>query len=90
MAGNSFRRRFTALQQDCPLIREVRVCGVMIGIELAVDGAAVVKECLDRRLLVNCTQGVVIRLLPAMNLSEELAEEGADILSDVIQNLPRA
>jgi acetylornithine/succinyldiaminopimelate/putrescine aminotransferase len=87
--GEIFRRRFTALQQDCNLIRDVRVCGVMIGIELGLDGAAVVKECLDRRLLVNCTQGVVIRLLPAMNLSEELAEEGCDILADVIQNLPR-
>lgn len=87
--GEIFRRRFTALQQDCNLIRDVRVCGVMVGIELGVDGAAVVKECLDRRLLVNCTQGVVIRLLPAMNLSEELAEEGCEILSDVIRNLPR-
>ena len=61
----------------------------MIGIELGVEGAAVVKECLDRRLLVNCTQGTVIRLLPAMNLTEEQAEEGCDILSEVILNLPR-
>jgi len=87
--GEIFRRRFTALQKECDLIRDVRVCGVMIGIELAVEGAVVVKECLDRRLLVNCTQGVVIRLLPAMNLAEEQAEEGCDILTEVIQNLPR-
>ena len=87
--GEIFRRRFTALQQQCDLIREVRVCGVMIGIELGVDGAPVVKECLNRKLLINCTQGVVIRLLPAMNISAEQAEEGCDILSDVILNLPR-
>jgi acetylornithine/N-succinyldiaminopimelate aminotransferase len=61
----------------------------MIGIELAVDGAPVVKECLSRKLLVNCTHGNVIRLLPAMNLTEEQADEGCEILADVIGTLPR-
>ncbi len=87
--GEIFRRRFTALAAECDLIREVRVCGVMIGIELAIDGAPVVRECLARKLLVNCTHGTVIRLLPAMNLSEEQAEEGCEILADVIRALPR-
>jgi acetylornithine/succinyldiaminopimelate/putrescine aminotransferase len=42
---------------------------MMIGVELAIDGAAVVEACLEKNLLVNCTQGRVIRLLPAMTLS---------------------
>ena len=88
--GELFRRRLLALQEQCDVVREVRVAGVMIGIELAVEGAAIVKHCLDRKLLVNCTHGTVIRLLPAMNLPEELAEEGCDILIDVIRSLPRA
>jgi acetylornithine/N-succinyldiaminopimelate aminotransferase len=87
--GNLFRRRFTALKQECDVIREVRVAGVMIGIELAVEGTGVVKDCLARKLLVNCTHSTVIRLLPAMNLSMEQAEEGCDILTDVIRKLPR-
>jgi predicted acetylornithine/succinylornithine family transaminase len=87
--GELFRRRFTALAEECDVIREVRVCGVMIGLELAIDGTTVVKECLARKLLVNCTHGTVIRLLPAVNLTEEQAEEGCDILADVIRNLPR-
>ena len=46
---------------------------------------------LARRLLVNCTQSTVIRLLPAMNITEEQVEEGCDILCDVIANLrPRS
>jgi acetylornithine/succinyldiaminopimelate/putrescine aminotransferase len=77
------------LAKECGIVREVRVAGVMIGIELAVDGTSVVKECLAKRLLVNCTHGTVIRLLPAMNLTEEQAEEGCQILADVIRKLPR-
>lgn len=83
--GEFFSERFTALQQDVGIIKEVRVCGVMVGIELSIDGGAIVSECMKRGLLVNCTQGSVIRLLPAMNLNEELAESGFEILADVLR-----
>jgi acetylornithine/succinyldiaminopimelate/putrescine aminotransferase len=51
---------------------------------LTVPGAPVVEACLKRRLLVNCTQGNVIRLLPAMNLAPEQVEEGCDILAQAL------
>jgi acetylornithine/N-succinyldiaminopimelate aminotransferase len=88
--GELFQRRLTKLQQECDLIKEVRVAGVMIGVELTVDGNPAVAQCLERKLLINCTQGTTIRLLPAMNLSTEQAEEGCDILADVLRNLPRS
>ena len=71
-------------QQRCDVVREVRVLGMMIGIELSIDGAAVVQACLDRQLLVNCTQGRVIRLLPAMNVTPAEIEEGCDKLAEAI------
>ncbi len=80
-----FRKRFDALAKELEIIREVRVQGVMIGLELNIEGAPIVKKCLERRLLVNCTHGVVIRLLPAMNLSVEQAEEGCEILASVLR-----
>jgi acetylornithine/succinyldiaminopimelate/putrescine aminotransferase len=40
---------------------------------------------MNRKLLVNCTHGTVIRLLPAMNLSEQELHDGCDILCDVIK-----
>jgi acetylornithine/succinyldiaminopimelate/putrescine aminotransferase len=61
----------------------------MIGVELITDGTPVVKECLDRKLLVNCTHSTVIRLLPAMNLTPEQAEEGCEILAEAVRKLPR-
>ena len=59
----------------------------MIGVELAVDGAPVVKKCMERKLLINCTHNTVIRLLPAMNLSIEQAEEGCDVLIQAIKEV---
>ena len=83
--GEIFAGRLRQLQQECNLVRDVRVHGAMIGVELSIEGAATVKACLDRKLLVNCTHDTVIRLLPAMNLSEEQAHEGCDILAKVLK-----
>ena len=83
-AAAVFRRTLGELARRCDAVVDVRVLGMMIGVELSIDGAAVVQECLDRRLLVNCTQGKVIRLLPAMTITEAEAAEGCDILSEAI------
>lgn len=83
--GEVFRERLAALQAECSLVKELRVLGVMIGLELTVDGTPVVQGCLERGLLVNCTHGTVIRLLPAMNLSEQQAHDGCDILAEVLK-----
>ena len=82
--GELFRSRLTALAEECELIREVRVAGVMIGIELAVEGAPAVQACMDRGLLINCTQGNVLRFLPAMNLTEQEVHSGCDIVAEVL------
>lgn len=82
--GAAFRARFEALRPRCPLIQEIRICGTMIGIELSVDGTPIVDQCLGRRLLVNCTHGNVLRLLPALNLHDAQLKEGCDILEAVL------
>ncbi len=80
-----FRTRLTELAGQCEIIREVRVAGMMIGIELSVEGAAAVKACMERGLLINCTHATVIRLLPAMTLSDEQLHQGCDILAEVLK-----
>ncbi|MEX0978622.1 MAG: aspartate aminotransferase family protein [Pirellulales bacterium] len=83
--GEIFKQRLLAIKDECDVVREVRVLGVMIGIELSIDGTPVVEGCMDRKLLVNCTHDTVIRLLPAMNLSEAQLHEGCDILAAVLK-----
>lgn len=82
--GDVFRSRFEALAAKCPHIREVRVKGAMIGIQLGTDGAPIVAECLKRKLLINATHGTVIRLLPALNITDLQIDEGCSILEEVL------
>ena len=56
----------------------------MIGIELNVNGTSVVQRCMEQGLLINCTHGTVIRLLPAATLTEEQLHEGCEILCNAI------
>ena len=82
--GEKFAARLNALAAKSPLVREVRVKGAMIGAELAVDAAPVVAECLKRKLLINATHSTVLRLLPALNISDAEIDEGCDIIDDVV------
>ncbi len=82
--GERFRAHFESLKAKCPLVTEIRILGTMIGLQLAVEGAAVVQKCLERGLLINCTHGTVIRLLPAANISDEQIDEGCAILDEVL------
>jgi predicted acetylornithine/succinylornithine family transaminase len=79
-----FEQRFQELAEQCELIREVRVLGLMLGIQLNIEGTAIVQGCMDRGLLINCTQGNVLRMLPAMNLTEEQVNAGCDLLAEVL------
>jgi predicted acetylornithine/succinylornithine family transaminase len=82
--GEAFRRRFEALRPRCPLIVDVRARGTMIGIELASDGVPIVNACLKRRLLINCTHGTVLRLLPSLTLTDTELDEGCGILEEAL------
>lgn len=85
--GEKFKVRFESLKARCPLVLEIRIKGAMIGVELGIDGAAVVQGCLDRGLLVNSTHQTVLRLLPALNITDEQIDAGCDILDEVLLGL---
>jgi 4-aminobutyrate aminotransferase-like enzyme len=55
-------------------------------VELSAEGAPIVSECLQRGLLINCTQQNVLRLLPAMTLTDAELDEGCELLVDVLRN----
>ncbi len=50
-------------------IKDVRIKGLMAGIELFENGETLVNQMLEENVLVNCTNENVIRLLPPLNIS---------------------
>lgn len=85
--SEKFRRHFLKLQEELPIIEEVRVRGMMIGIDLTIDATPAVAACMQRGLLINATHETVVRLLPALNVTDEDVEQGCEILTDVLRQM---
>jgi acetylornithine/N-succinyldiaminopimelate aminotransferase len=83
--STQFENQLSPLVDSLPIVSDLRIQGLMIGLELCVDATPIVQQCLEQRLLVNCTQGNVLRLLPAMTLSDDQLNEGCGILTDILQ-----
>lgn len=81
-----FLQRLSAMKEKCSWIEEIRIRGVMVGIQLSIEGAPLVEACRQRQLLINCTHSTVIRLLPALTLSDAELEQGCDVLEEVLVN----
>jgi acetylornithine/N-succinyldiaminopimelate aminotransferase len=83
-----FGQRLESLKTADIGIRNVRRCGLMIGIELAFPGANLVRRCLDEGLVVNCTHDTILRMLPAYTITREEADHGMDILEKCLRAAP--
>ena len=73
---------------DIPEFVEVRNKGLMIGCQFNADIAPLAKLALDNQLLINVNGGgKVIRLLPALNISESEVEQLIESLSNIVHTL---
>jgi predicted acetylornithine/succinylornithine family transaminase len=82
-----FRGRFEALRDELPIIEQVRVQGLMVGLELSIPAAPAVAACMQRGLLINATHDTVVRLLPPLNVTAEQVDQGCEIISNVLQEM---
>ena len=84
--GKHVMDRVRAIQDKLPgTVREVRGLGLMIGIELAVDAAAVWRELIARGFICNLSHGVTLRLLPALTIDKADLDAFIDTLEDILR-----
>lgn len=98
--GAKLRTRLRALQEEYPVIGDVRGLGLMVGIEFtAADGEpdpetakAVIQKCLDERLiLLPCgTYGNVIRWIPPLIIDDSHLDEALSIFAGALREVAAA
>jgi len=74
-----------ALQDRYEVIKEVRGIGLMLGVELNIEGKGIVEKCLERGLLINCTHDKVLRLMPALNITKKEIDKAIRILNEALR-----
>ncbi len=85
--SSRFEDFFTQLKEELPIIEEVRVCGAMIGVDLSINAMPAVQKAMDRGLLLNATHDTVVRLLPALNVTEEDVTQGCQVIAEVLREM---
>ncbi len=86
--GAELRAGLEAVQRDLPIVREVRGRGLMLGLRLHHSAEAVQKELYKAGLIVNCTAGDVLRIVPPFVITEPQIQEGLQRMRTVLARFP--
>jgi acetylornithine/N-succinyldiaminopimelate aminotransferase len=87
--GGELRQGIEQLAAKFDFIREVRGEGLIVGIDLSIDGAAIVTEALRGGLLINCTHEHILRLLPPFIIRHKDVTEFLNKLEKALQQATR-
>ena len=90
--GDATMTRLRKFAESCPAIKDVRGRGLFIGIELDPSakrasfeqGSDVVSRCLDRGVVINATQGTVLRLAPPVTIDQDQLDNGLTVIEQVL------
>ena len=88
--GTELREGLTTLAKKFDFIREIRGEGLIIGIELSIDGTPFVTEAMRRGLLINCTHDFTLRLLPPFILTKAQVRDFLRLFESVLESTPKA
>jgi acetylornithine/succinyldiaminopimelate/putrescine aminotransferase len=82
--GKIFTKGLEKLKNRFPFARSVRGKGLLLGLELEMEGAKIVDECMAEGLLLNCTAYKVLRFAPPLTITEKEISRGLGILEKVL------
>jgi len=82
--GDYFKSRLMELS-DLPVVKEVRGEGLMLAVELKVQGKEIVKQLLEQGFIINCTHDVVLRILPPFVINEKQIDKFMRALKPMLE-----
>jgi predicted acetylornithine/succinylornithine family transaminase len=83
--GDEYRVQLNELARKYEFIKEVRVYGLMIGVELKMSGKQLVLDAIEHGMLMNCTHEVVLRMLPPYTITAQEVDRSLTILDKLFK-----
>jgi acetylornithine/N-succinyldiaminopimelate aminotransferase len=84
-----FIKRLEDLKAEFPaLVKEVRGKGLLLGMELTKEGDQIVRACLEKGFLINCTAGNVLRFIPPLIVQGKDIDQLVEALRGIFSRLP--
>ena len=85
--GSYFLGRLRQVLHGCDAVRDIRGVGLMIGIEIDGDCSGLVDAAREMGVLINCTAGNVIRIVPPLVIKKEEIDAAVDVMGHLISDL---
>ncbi|NLO89910.1 MAG: acetylornithine transaminase [Clostridia bacterium] len=85
--GSYLFEKLEGLKRKYGFIMDIRGLGLLLGMELSIDGGKIVDLCREKGLLINCASQKVLRFLPPLNITREHVDEAVEILDKVMGSL---
>ncbi|HZA57220.1 MAG TPA: aspartate aminotransferase family protein [Candidatus Udaeobacter sp.] len=82
--GKAFVQELQRLKDRFAFIQNIRGKGLILGLELEMEGAKIVEACMQKGLLINCTAYKVLRFVPPLTITQREIERGLSILEEVL------
>jgi predicted acetylornithine/succinylornithine family transaminase len=82
--GKYLAQGLERLKERFSFARAIRGKGLILGLELEMEGAKIVEACMDEGLLLNCTAYKVLRFVPPLTITAKEIERGLAILEKVL------
>ncbi len=85
--GDYFLSKLRGLKERFSFIKDVRGKGLIIGVELGIEGNQIVEKMMQKGFLINCTSGNVLRFLPPLIITKEEIDQILTALEDVFKEV---
>ena len=83
-SGMYFKEKLLDLKSRHAIIEDVRGMGLLLGMKLKIDGAPIVKQCMQNGFLINCIQERILRFIPPLIISREEIDQLVECLDGVL------
>ncbi|HPG53995.1 MAG TPA: acetylornithine transaminase [Smithellaceae bacterium] len=83
--GDYFLKELKKLEKKHALINDVRGKGLMLAVTLNMEAAEIVRECMQKGLLINSTGGKTLRFVPPLIITNKDVDQAVDILNEVME-----
>ena len=82
--GKFFVQGLEKLKDRFSFVRGIRGKGLLLGLELEIEGAKIVEQCMAEGLLLNCTASKVLRFVPPLTITKKEIAHGLGIVEKVL------
>ena len=85
--GVYFLFQLEEIKKKFAFVKEVRGKGLILGMELKIEGSPIVREMLKKKILINCTMGNVLRFLPPLIVTKDEIDRVVWTLEEVFKGI---